>query len=76
MEENSGFLVIHKELGLSSSKVLSRVKKELGLDKKTSLGHAGTLDPLASGLIFAAYGYCTSFFRFLDLEPKTYEVEI
>ena len=57
METKSGFLLIPKKEGLSSSKLLGKVKWELELGKKTPLGHAGTLDPLASGLIFAAYGY-------------------
>ena len=76
MEPKSGFLLIPKKEGISSSKLLGKVKWELELGKKTPLGHAGTLDPLASGLIFAAYGYCTSFMQYIELEPKTYEVEI
>lgn len=39
------------------------------------IGHAGTLDPLATGLLVVAVGPATRFLQYLSLEPKVYEVE-
>lgn len=40
------------------------------------VGHAGTLDPLATGLLVIAVGPATRFLQYLPLEPKVYEAEI
>lgn len=40
------------------------------------IGHAGTLDPLASGLLVVAVGPATRFLQYLDLEPKVYRARI
>ncbi len=40
------------------------------------IGHAGTLDPLASGLLVVAVGPATRFLQYLDLEPKVYQARI
>jgi len=51
-----GFLLIDKEPGLTSAAVISRIKKKFHLDK---IGHAGTLDPFATGLLVALVGNAT-----------------
>lgn len=51
-----GWLVIDKPLGLTSSQVVGIVKRELGAQK---VGHAGTLDPLATGVLPIAVGEAT-----------------
>jgi len=51
-----GILNIYKPPGMSSFRCLSLVKKKLGLDKKTKIGHLGTLDPLASGVLIILIG--------------------
>ncbi|MEQ1822787.1 MAG: tRNA pseudouridine(55) synthase TruB [Fimbriimonadaceae bacterium] len=40
------------------------------------IGHAGTLDPLATGLLVVAVGPATRFLQYLDLEPKVYEATV
>ena len=53
-----GALLLDKPLGLSSNAALQRAKKLLGAAKA---GHAGTLDPLASGLLLVLAGEATKF---------------
>src|SRR5688572_24896079 len=53
-----GALLLDKPLGLSSNAALQRAKKACGAAKA---GHAGTLDPLASGLLLVLFGEATKF---------------
>ena len=53
-----GALLLDKPLGLSSNAALQKAKKLLGAGKA---GHAGTLDPLASGLLMVLFGEATKF---------------
>jgi tRNA pseudouridine55 synthase len=53
-----GALLLDKPVGASSNAALQRAKKLLGAAKA---GHAGTLDPLASGLLLALFGEATKF---------------
>ena|SRR5438067_6983395 len=53
-----GALLLDKPLGLSSNRALQEAKKLLGAQKA---GHAGTLDPLASGLLVLLFGEATKF---------------
>ena len=50
---NSGILLIDKPIGYSSNQVLLKVKKKLSLKK---VGHLGTLDPFADGLLILGIG--------------------
>lgn len=68
-----GILLINKPLGLSSHDVINRVRRTLGLKR---VGHAGTLDPLATGVLVVAVGPATRFLQYLPLEPKEYVAEI
>lgn len=54
----SGFLLIHKPIGMTSSDLVVTVRKKLGFKK---VGHTGTLDRAASGLMILPIGSCTSF---------------
>ena len=64
-----GFLLIDKPVGLTSHDVIDRIRKITGIRK---VGHAGTLDPFASGLLFIAIGpYTKKLQRFVGLS-KTY----
>jgi tRNA pseudouridine55 synthase len=54
----SGALLLDKPVGLSSNAALQRAKRLLGA---TKAGHAGTLDPLASGLLLLLFGEATKF---------------
>lgn len=69
----NGFLLVDKPAGLTSFDVVRRVKRVF---KTKKVGHAGTLDPDASGLLLIAVNNATRLLRFLDLEPKTYTFEI
>jgi tRNA pseudouridine55 synthase len=64
-----GLLLIDKPQGMTSHDVVYRVRRRLGTKK---VGHAGTLDPMATGLLVVAVGPATRFLRYLELEPKEY----
>lgn len=65
----AGFLVVDKPSGIPSNAVVGRVKKATGIKK---VGHAGTLDPLASGAVVVAVGPVTRLIRFIQDQPKEY----
>jgi tRNA pseudouridine55 synthase len=65
-------LLYDKPAGLTSHDVVARVRR--GLPGKTKVGHAGTLDPFATGLLLVLVGRATRAQRFLQALPKTYEV--
>ncbi len=64
-----GFLVVDKPGGISSNAVVGRVKAATGIKK---VGHAGTLDPLATGAMVVAVGQVTRLIRFIQDQPKEY----
>ena len=64
-----GFLVIDKPVGLSSFDVIRRVRRILG---ERRLGHCGTLDPLASGVLPIALGQATRLVQFVMSGAKSY----
>src|ERR1700752_847738 len=53
-----GALLLDKPIGVSSNRALQDVKRIFGAKKA---GHAGTLDPLASGLLLVLFGEATKF---------------
>jgi len=67
-----GFVNVNKPSGMSSSKVVSIIKKFFHLDK---VGHMGTLDPLAEGVLPIAIGKATRMFDYLLEKHKTYVAE-
>lgn len=69
----NGFLVIDKPVGISSHDVVNRVRRILGTKK---VGHTGTLDPFATGVLPIALGEATKAIQFLDEGEKTYEAII
>ncbi len=64
-----GFLVVDKPGGITSNAVVGRVKRVTGIKK---VGHAGTLDPLATGAMVVAIGPVTRLIRFIQEQPKEY----
>lgn len=68
-----GVVLIDKPLGLTSHDVISRLRKRFDTKR---VGHAGTLDPLATGLLVVAIGPATRFLQYLPLEPKVYVARI
>ncbi|MBU3689782.1 MAG: tRNA pseudouridine(55) synthase TruB [Acidimicrobiales bacterium mtb01] len=59
-----GLLVIDKPAGMTSHDVVDRVRKRLG---ERRVGHAGTLDPDATGVLLVGVGNATRLMRFMDL---------
>ena len=66
----NGFVVIDKPPGITSHDVVSRVRRTLGIKK---VGHTGTLDPFATGVLPIAVNDGTKAIPFLDEGSKTYE---
>jgi tRNA pseudouridine55 synthase len=73
MINQSGFLLINKPIGITSFDIIRKLRKK-GFPKK--MGHAGTLDPFASGLMIVAVGEGCKFLRYLELEPKVYHAKL
>ena len=69
----NGWINLNKPEGISSSKCVITLKKILNVKK---IGHAGTLDPLASGVLPIAIGEATKSIRFVSDEHKTYTFNI
>jgi tRNA pseudouridine55 synthase len=68
-----GLLLVDKEAGLTSHDVVQKVRRLL---KQKKIGHCGTLDPDATGLLLLTLGTATRLTRFLIRAPKVYEGEI
>ena len=66
-----GIVVVDKPAGLTSHDVVARARRALGLRR---VGHAGTLDPFATGVLIVLSGRGTRLARFFGALPKTYEV--
>ena len=68
---SGGVLLIDKPKGITSTRVVEKVRKRL----KTKVGHTGTLDPIATGLLILLVGKATRFsWIFLNMD-KTYRVK-
>ncbi len=65
-----GLLLVDKPAGVTSHDVVDSVRRTLATKK---VGHAGTLDPMATGLLLIGVGRATRLLRFLDDLAKTYE---
>jgi tRNA pseudouridine55 synthase len=64
-----GLLLVDKPRDVTSHDVVDMVRRALGIRK---VGHAGTLDPMATGLLILGVGRATRLLRFLADLPKTY----
>jgi len=74
----SGVFLVHKRVGESSFDVVRRFKHaayEAG-QKKWALGHGGTLDPFAEGLLLVLSGQATRLMELMHPLPKTYEAGV
>ncbi|GAA1702448.1 tRNA pseudouridine(55) synthase TruB [Microcella alkalica] len=69
----TGLLLVDKPAGLTSHDVVARARRALGTRK---VGHAGTLDPLATGLLTLGVGSATRLLTYLVGLDKTYETTI
>lgn len=68
-----GFLILDKPLGISSAKAVSEVKRLLKCKK---IGHGGTLDPLASGVLPLAINEATKAFDYVASTTKGYRFTV
>lgn len=71
--DHHGILIVDKPSGCTSHDVVQRVRKAL---RQRSVGHAGTLDPLATGVLVVAVGEATKLVSHLQMDDKRYRVTI
>jgi tRNA pseudouridine55 synthase len=68
-----GILLVDKDAGMTSHDVVARARRALSVRK---VGHAGTLDPMATGLLLLGVGSATRLLGYLGGHDKTYEATI
>jgi tRNA pseudouridine55 synthase len=68
-----GLLIIDKPAGITSHDVVARVRRVL---KTKRVGHTGTLDPFATGVMVILVGKATRLAQFLDKDEKEYEAVV
>jgi tRNA pseudouridine55 synthase len=68
-----GLLLVDKPAGVSSHDVVAVARRALG---EKRIGHAGTLDPFATGLLVLLLGRATRLIQYLPDEPKLYEAVV
>lgn len=68
-----GVLLVDKPAGCTSHDVVARARRALGVSR---IGHAGTLDPFATGLLVLMIGRATRLASYLDGEPKVYDAVV
>ncbi len=69
----SGLLIVDKPAGMTSHQVVSRIRRILGTRK---VGHAGTLDPMATGVLICGVNRATRLMGHLALNDKSYQATI
>jgi tRNA pseudouridine55 synthase len=69
-----GFLIINKPAGPTSHDIVSRVRRLS--PRKTKVGHAGTLDPFADGVVVVGVGHATRLLDEIHQFPKTYRTTV
>ena len=72
-EADPGLVVVDKPGGMTSHDVVARVRRLAGTRK---VGHAGTLDPMATGVLLVGIGRATRLLGHLQLADKTYDATI
>ena len=72
-EPQSGVVVIDKPTGLTSHQVVAKIRRLAGTRK---VGHAGTLDPMATGVLVIGIGKATRLLGYLALTKKVYQATV
>jgi len=70
---NPGFLLIDKPEGPTSHDIVDQLRRLLDFRR---IGHAGTLDPFASGLLILGIGHAARLLEYIGKEDKTYSFEL
>ena len=70
---DSGLVIVDKPAGLTSHDVVARVRRLVGTRR---VGHAGTLDPMATGVLVIGVEKATRLLGYLTLTEKVYEATI
>ena len=73
MNDLGGVLCVDKPLGMTSHDVVNRIRRTAGLRR---VGHAGTLDPLATGVMLLCLGRSTRLIEYLVGHDKVYETTV
>ncbi len=73
MKNKNGFLLIDKPAGWTSFDVCAKLRKTLDVKR---IGHTGTLDPFATGLLVIAVGKCTKLIPLFEKDRKIYRTKI
>jgi tRNA pseudouridine55 synthase len=68
-----GILLVDKPVGVTSHDVVNVARRAVGTRR---IGHAGTLDPFATGLLVLLIGHATRLLPYIDGEPKVYDATI
>ena len=68
-----GIIVVKKEKGMSSFDVIRSLRKIL---QERKIGHTGTLDPLATGVLILCVGKATRLAQEIEAQEKIYEAEM
>ena len=74
-----GFLLVNKPRGMTSHDVVAAIRRTLAAGNRqpvSRVGHAGTLDPMATGLLIVGIGSATKALGKTTKLPKTYEAEV
>ncbi len=72
-KEMEGVLLVDKPTGMTSHDVVYRLRRKLGMQR---IGHAGTLDPMATGLLIMLVGKATRISQYLISLDKAYDGEV
>ncbi|MEX2247704.1 MAG: tRNA pseudouridine(55) synthase TruB [Dehalococcoidia bacterium] len=73
MTAYDGFFIVDKPSGVTSFAMVGLLRRLTGVRR---VGHAGTLDPLASGVLPVAVGHATRLIEYTDDHPKTYVARV
>ena len=69
MTTNDGFVIIDKPAGITSHNVVAKLRKKFGTKR---VGHAGTLDPMATGVLVVGINNATKFLQYITEGKKSY----
>lgn len=73
MTDPCGILIVHKPIGITSHDVVGRVRRLFGTRR---VGHTGTLDPLASGVLVVLVGRAAKAAEYLSCDKKSYRATL